>query len=93
MSEPGSQRWSADRMESLERIYNYLDDELTPEGRDVIQEHLQGCPECMHELQIENMLKRLVYRSCHGDKAPDGLADRIRARITIERSVQVRTRE
>ena len=32
------------------------------------------------------MLKELVRRSCNCDVAPEGLADRIRARITVERT-------
>lgn len=79
-------RWSSCRMESLERIYGYLDGELGPEACQAIEAHLRNCEECSDEYQIESMLKELVRRSCNCDVAPEGLADRIRARITVERT-------
>lgn len=79
-------RFSPCRMKSLERIYTYLDGELSPEACQAIEEHLASCEDCSTEYQIEAMLKKLVKRSCNCDVAPEGLADRIRARISVERA-------
>lgn len=79
-------RWSTSRMESLERIYAFLDGEANDEAIHAIEQHLKCCPECAREYKIEAMMKELVRRSCCQDRAPQDLADRIRARITIERT-------
>lgn len=76
--------WSQSRLESLERIYAFLDGEANDDAIGAIEEHLQCCPECEHEYKIEALMKELVRRSCCHDQAPQGLVERIRARITVE---------
>lgn len=89
----GQPRWSDSRMQSLERIYTYLDGEVSGDAVDAIRNHLNTCAECEREYQIEAMLKELVRRSCCSDVAPAGLADKIRASITVERTSYFFTRE
>ncbi|MCT1830275.1 mycothiol system anti-sigma-R factor [Brevibacterium luteolum] len=78
------------RQISLMRIYNYLDGELTRDEIDVIKDHLANCSQCQDDYTIEALLKELVRRSCCQDQAPAGLAERIRARIVVERRTYVR---
>lgn len=79
-----------DRQHRLMRIYNYLDGELTRDEIDVIKDHLEHCPQCQDDYTVEAMLKELVRRSCCHEQAPAGLAERIRARIVVERRTYVR---
>lgn len=74
------------RQESLTRIYHYLDGELSAQEIDVIREHIDTCHECREEYAVEALLKELVRRSCCKDAAPDGLKERIRARIVMEQT-------
>ncbi|MDN5774715.1 MAG: zf-HC2 domain-containing protein, partial [Brevibacterium aurantiacum] len=52
------------RAESLMRIYHYLDGELTTTEIREISVHLEQCPSCHDEYEIEALLKELVRRSC-----------------------------
>ncbi|WP_035280751.1 mycothiol system anti-sigma-R factor [Brevibacterium album] len=76
------------RARSLEQIYHYLDGELEAAEIRRIQSHLDCCADCHDEYEVESLLKELVRRSCAGS-APEGLKERIRARIVIERRTTV----
>lgn len=71
------------RRASLERIYTYLDGELSEAEILEIKDHLSGCAQCEQEYAVESLLKELVRRSCR-DEAPSGLRERIQARIVVE---------
>jgi len=77
------------RSRSLERIYHYLDGELERHEIAKIQAHLDDCADCSSEYEIEALLKELVRRSCSAGSAPEGLRERIRERIVIERRTTV----
>ncbi len=62
---------------ALQRLWGYLDSELTTDDEDELREHLAGCPPCLAEYSIDVVLKNLVRRSCH-EEAPDELRVRIR---------------
>lgn len=61
---------------ALQRLWGYLDHELTPQDEDDLRDHLAGCPPCLAEYSIDVVLKSVVRRSCH-EQAPDGLRVRI----------------
>ncbi|AOP53426.1 mycothiol system anti-sigma-R factor [Brevibacterium aurantiacum] len=75
------------RAESLMRIYHYLDGELTTIEIREISVHLEQCPSCHDEYEIEALLKELVRRSCSREQAPMGLREKIRQRIATEQTV------
>ncbi|MCI4009868.1 mycothiol system anti-sigma-R factor [Brevibacterium sp. ZH18] len=75
------------RAESLTRIYHYLDGELTTTEIREISVHLDNCPSCHDEYEIEALLKELVRRSCSREQAPMGLREKIRQRIAREPNV------
>lgn len=75
------------RAESLTRIYHYLDGELTTTEIREISVHLDNCPSCHDEYEIEALLKELVRRSCSREQAPMGLREKIRQRIASEPNV------
>ena len=65
----------------LDRIYEFVDGELTERDLTRIRQHLDECPPCLREYDLEAALKALVRRSCQ-DRAPEELRVRILARIT-----------
>jgi len=77
----------------LSRIYQLLDGELDEAGRAQLQAHLEECPPCLDEYQLDRLLKALVQRSCACEHAPDALRTQILQRITTVRVTQVRIQE
>jgi mycothiol system anti-sigma-R factor len=67
--------------EVLGEVYVYLDLECDDRRRDLIRTHLDECGPCLREYGIEQEVKALVSRCCGGEKAPDALRDRLRAKI------------
>ncbi len=41
-----------------ETLMRYLDDELSPERRERVEEHLSGCTECRREVEVFGRMKR-----------------------------------
>ena len=46
-----------------------------------MREHLDECGPCLRQFGIEQEVKALVARCCGSDAAPDGLKDRLRAKL------------
>jgi anti-sigma factor (TIGR02949 family) len=69
-----------DCADALDRLYEFIDGELTPEVKDKIRVHLDECAPCLDEAGVERAIKALVSRSCH-ESAPDGLRQRVLARL------------
>ena len=67
--------------EVLGEVFLYLDLECDDERRDLIREHLDECGPCLREFGIEKEVKLLVSRCCGSERAPDGLRERLRAKI------------
>ena len=72
----------ADCREVLEEVYLYLDGELALEQRTMIKRHLDDCSPCLRKYGLEQDVRSLIARCCGGDRAPETLHQRIRARIT-----------
>ena len=67
--------------EILREVYLFLDLECSDDRRAAIQHHLDECPGCLHEYGIEQEVRAIVQRCCGGDRAPDSLRERLRAKI------------
>ncbi|MEP7036293.1 MAG: mycothiol system anti-sigma-R factor [Actinomycetota bacterium] len=67
---------------ALMQVYEYLDGEMGPDDCAKIRQHLAQCGPCMDEYDVDQMLKKLVRRSCGGESAPTELRMHILARIT-----------
>jgi mycothiol system anti-sigma-R factor len=65
----------------LAEVYLYLDAESDEIARARISHHLDECSPCLREYGIEQEVKALVARHCGGDRAPEGLRERLLARI------------
>jgi anti-sigma factor (TIGR02949 family) len=73
-----------DCREVLDRVYEYLDSEITPDDLLKIRQHLDECGPCLAEYDIEDHLRALVRRSC-AEAAPQHLRVRILSQITMIR--------
>jgi mycothiol system anti-sigma-R factor len=67
--------------EVLDEVYLFLDLECNEDRQALIRVHLDECGSCLAEYGIEQEVKVLVSRCCGGEKAPDALRDRLRAKI------------
>jgi mycothiol system anti-sigma-R factor len=70
-----------DCVEVIEQVYLYLDDEIDEVHRTEVRVHLDDCGPCLRQYGIEQEVKALVARCCGGESAPDGLKDRLRAKL------------
>ena len=74
-----------DCSETLHRVYEYLDGEMTPDDTHKIAQHLDECSPCLQQYNLDKALKALVKRSCQCEEAPVALRTQIMARITTIR--------
>jgi mycothiol system anti-sigma-R factor len=84
-------RTKAECAELIAEVWTLLDGECTPETRQKLKQHLDECPPCLRLFGIEEQFKALIATKCSGDKAPEGLRERLRLEIrrtTIVRDVQ-----
>jgi len=67
--------------EVLDKVYEFIDDELPTADCGKIKQHLEECGPCLREYGIEEEVKAVVRRSC-SDPAPAELRTKILMRIT-----------
>jgi mycothiol system anti-sigma-R factor len=67
--------------EALNRLYHYLDGELTESRRRQIKEHLDSCMPCLEAFDFEAELKLLIARRCR-DEVPVHLRLRVIQALT-----------
>ena len=71
-----------DCSEVLDRVFEYLDNEMSTLDCAKIKQHLEECGPCLREYHLDEALKALVRRSCACEHAPDELRTRVLTRIT-----------
>jgi mycothiol system anti-sigma-R factor len=76
----GTDESDVDCNETIERLYHYLDGELTDERRIEIKRHLDDCPPCLHAFDFEAELRVVIADRCK-DRVPEGLRLRIQAAL------------
>jgi anti-sigma factor (TIGR02949 family) len=67
--------------EVIAEVWTLLDGECTPESREKLRRHLEACPGCLKHYGLEERIKALIATKCRGDKAPEGLRERLRLEI------------
>ena len=72
----GTDESDVDCNETIERLYIYLDGELTDERRIEIKRHLDDCPPCLDAFDFEAELRLVIADRCK-DRVPDALRQRI----------------
>lgn len=65
----------------LRDVWLFLDNEMDPDARAAVVKHLDDCSPCLEEAGIEEKLKKLVHRGCHGERAPEHLRTRLASAI------------
>jgi mycothiol system anti-sigma-R factor len=76
----GTGESDVDCSETIERLYHYLDGELTDERRTEIKRHLDDCPPCLGAFDFEAELRQVVADRCK-DRVPEALRHRIHAAL------------
>ena len=71
-----------DCSEVLDRVFEYLDNEMGELDCAKIAQHLRECGPCLEEYDLDKALKALIRRSCACEPAPEELRTRIMTRIT-----------
>lgn len=71
--------------DALEKMYLYIDGELTTETADVIRVHINDCPPCFDAFHFEERLK-LVVRTRLQEDVPSELMIRLKSIIRSESS-------
>ncbi|MGE0219357.1 mycothiol system anti-sigma-R factor [Mycolicibacterium sp.] len=66
----------------IAEVWTLLDGECTVETRDRLKQHLEECPTCLRHYGIEERVKRLIATKCSGERAPEGLRERLRLEIS-----------
>lgn len=69
--------------DAVHRLYEFLDGELTPALRMVIQQHLDDCLPCLEAFDFEAELRSMIAAKCQ-DSVPDGLRMRIVEALQVE---------
>jgi mycothiol system anti-sigma-R factor len=69
--------------DAVERLYHFLDGELTPDRRVLIQRHLDECHDCIEAFEFEAELRIAISRGCR-ESVPEHLRLRIAQAIAIE---------
>jgi len=69
----------------LERMYEFLDNELDTATADAIRHHVAACEPCLDRFDVEQALRTLVRRRCGGDVAPTHLREKIVTQLTVIR--------
>ncbi len=65
----------------LRDVWLFLDDEMDPDNRAKVQQHLDECSPCLVEAGLDKKLKELLHRKCGGDRAPEQLRQRLVATL------------
>lgn len=72
----------ADCQALIAHLYEFLDRELAEDACAALQAHLDECPECLRNVEFERAVKDIVRRKCSESNVPDGLIERLRARLS-----------
>jgi anti-sigma factor (TIGR02949 family) len=75
-------RMKAECAEVIAEVWTLLDGECTAENREKLRKHLEECPPCLQLYGLEERIKVLIASRCRGEKAPEGLRERLRLEIS-----------
>ena len=66
---------------AIEKVYLYLDNEMTDEDCTELRRHIEDCAPCLREYGLEQQFKALVARSCSCDETPPDLRTKLLGRL------------
>jgi mycothiol system anti-sigma-R factor len=67
----------------LERVYEFIDNELDSASGDAIRQHLSDCEPCLDKYDVEQAVKKLVASRCGGDTAPAHLRNKVLGQLAV----------
>ena len=73
--------------EAIDRLFEFIDNELPADELRRIGEHLEECPPCEAELHINEKIKNVVNQ-CPREEAPEALRARILTTISQARAAE-----
>jgi mycothiol system anti-sigma-R factor len=65
----------------LDRLYEFLDRELSDKDVQVVQGHLDDCSGCADHFYFEERFLEKIRTSCQGERAPERLRESIILRL------------
>ncbi|HEX4983976.1 MAG TPA: zf-HC2 domain-containing protein [Ilumatobacteraceae bacterium] len=63
--------------ETIRDLEKFLDNELSDDARSQIQEHLDGCVDCLQAFDFQAELRAVIRLKCRNDEIPPGLLAKI----------------
>jgi mycothiol system anti-sigma-R factor len=66
----------------IAEVWTLLDAECTADTRKKLRHHLDECPACLRYYGVEERIKTLIATKCSGERAPEGLRQRLRLEIS-----------
>lgn len=72
--------------DTIEKLYGYLDRQLSDGEAQEVREHLQNCQHCDDHFRFEENVLTRVHSACHETRTPADLKDRIRKACNEARS-------
>ena len=76
--------YNIDCHEALDRLYEYMDGELTPVRAEEVRLHLEMCAPCLAASNFENAYVRFLEARSWAQKAPEELRKKILQQILFE---------
>jgi mycothiol system anti-sigma-R factor len=67
----------ADCNDTLRALQTFLDGELSDDTQEHIQQHLDGCLDCLQAFDFHAELRTVIAAKCHADEMPPELLARI----------------
>ena len=74
--------------QAIEKIYEFLDGELTPQAEEGIRAHLAICRKCYPNFRHEEVFLRFVEQRARMEKAPPELRRRIMQMLMDEEAAR-----
>lgn len=73
-----------DCRQALDRLYEYLDGELTPVRAEEVRLHIERCAPCLEASSFEHAFVRFLEARSWAQKAPEGLRKKILEQILFD---------
>lgn len=73
-----------DCVEALDRLYEYIDEELTPVRAEEVRLHLEKCAPCLRVSQFEKAYLRFLEARARAREAPEHLRKRVLEQLLFD---------
>jgi anti-sigma factor (TIGR02949 family) len=73
-----------DCQDALDRLYEYIDEELTPDRAEEVRAHLEKCAPCLAVSEFETAYIRFLEARTRAQQAPEGLRKRVLEQLLFE---------